>query len=143
MPSTFSLTEALLLAGAAVLVTMIVHGWWTARKADPRRPNFLGHGRQEPSLGSREKKAETPSTMDSVLDVLSAGDTAFAAQARADTLPMVAQKPRPQRRISRPQIIAQIEFHFDAMRIHMFFDHTATLSPTQNIQEPSEYIFKI
>jgi ZipA, C-terminal FtsZ-binding domain len=86
-PMTFSLTEALMLAGAAVLVALLLHGWWIARRAKPRDASPLADlRRNEPSL---PRDGDSPSVLESVLDVLHEGDAATHANAHADTLPMV------------------------------------------------------
>lgn len=106
---TFTLTEALLLAGAAVLVTLVLHGWWVARRADPRKPDANGEAqRLEPGLSAQNSPQGPPSALDSVLDVLAAGDAAYSGSSHADTLPMVVQKPRAARRTS-PRLDALID----------------------------------
>ena len=47
---TFSLTEALMLAGGAVLLALLIHGWWIARRARPRDALSLESQRNEPGL---------------------------------------------------------------------------------------------
>ncbi len=89
-PLTFSLTEALLLAGVAVLVALMLHGWWLARRARPRDADLPDSRRTEPGLHS-SGDAGAPSAMDSVLDALHEGDAAAHANAHADTLPMVSR----------------------------------------------------
>jgi hypothetical protein len=100
MDRTFTLTEALLIAGGAVLLTLLVHGWWVARKASPRRPEPSAGPRAEPQLDEQGHPLPQASKLDSVMDVLSAGDSAFTATHHADTLPMVVHKARPARRPS-------------------------------------------
>lgn len=108
MDRTFTLTEALLIAGGAVMVTLLIHGWWVARRADPRRPEPVRGARTEPELDTAGQPVAANSKLDSVLDVLSAGDSAFTATAHADTQPMVVQTPRPPRRPS-PRLDALID----------------------------------
>jgi len=87
---TFTLTEALLLAGAAVLVALLIHGWWIARRARPRDAQLPDKQRTEPGLTSSAEADASP--LNSVLDALHAGDAAAqAANAHADTLPMVTR----------------------------------------------------
>ncbi|MFG6449190.1 cell division protein FtsZ [Roseateles sp. BYS180W] len=48
----WNLTSLLALTGAVVLVGVVVHGWWQARRAGPRQaPVLPREQRQEPSLG--------------------------------------------------------------------------------------------
>jgi hypothetical protein len=100
MDRTFTLTEALLIAGGAVLLTLLIHGWWVARKASPKRPQPNDGVRAEPQLDAEGHPLPQPSKLDSVMDALSAGDSAFTGFQHADTLPMVAPKARPARRPS-------------------------------------------
>jgi hypothetical protein len=87
---TFSLTEALMLAGAAVLLALLIHGWWIARRARPRDALSPDLQRNEPGLGGSSGK--DGDALASVLDALHAGDAAAqAANAHADTLPMVTR----------------------------------------------------
>lgn len=88
---TFTLTEALMLAGAAVMLALLVHGWWLARRARPRDAEpARGTLRSEPGLGG--SAAPAPDALESVLDVLHEGDAAAASvNAHADTLPMVVR----------------------------------------------------
>jgi hypothetical protein len=88
---TFTLTEALTLAGAAVLMALLVHGWWIARRARPRDAETPESRRTEPGMaGSIEASGDD--ALASVLDVLHAGDAAAqAANAHADTLPMISR----------------------------------------------------
>lgn len=112
-----SLLHMLLLAGALLLLVLLVQGWWTARRADPRRAEGERQcelERQEPRLESHAP-AGAPSVMDSVLDALSAGDAAQHAVAHADTQPMVVHKPRTARRA--------------AARLDALIDVIATLHP--------------
>lgn len=87
---TFTLTEALMLAGAAVLVALLLHGWWIARRARPRDAELPAPDsvRTEPGLGTAHA---APDAMESVLDALHEGDAAAQANAHADTLPMVTR----------------------------------------------------
>lgn len=100
-PMSFSLTEALMLAGACVLVALMLHGWWIARRARPRdAESSLEPRRTEPGLNA---PGSTPhDAMESVLDALHEGDAAaMAANAHADTLPMVTRSAprRPSQRL--------------------------------------------
>ncbi len=86
---TFTLTEALMLAGAAVLLALMLHGWWIARRARPRDAAPPDARRTEPGLGPVDKDGDA---LSSVLDALHAGDAAAqAANAHADTLPMITR----------------------------------------------------
>jgi ZipA, C-terminal FtsZ-binding domain len=89
---SFTLTEALMLAGAAVLLALLVHGWWAARRAKPREAILQEAHRTEPGLSPAQvgQGGTQPSAMASVLDVLREGDLAAQhANAHADTMPMV------------------------------------------------------
>ena len=90
-PMSFSLTEALMLAGACVLVALMLHGWWIARRARPRdAESSLEPRRTEPGLSAPGSAPHD--AMESVLDALHEGDAiAMAANAHADTLPMVTR----------------------------------------------------
>lgn len=94
---TFSLTEALMLAGGAVLLALLIHGWWIARRARPRDVAPPEARRNEPGLaGAAGPDGEA---MASVLDALHAGDAAaHSANAHADTLPMIT---RPTAKLAR------------------------------------------
>ncbi|MBH9552959.1 cell division protein ZipA C-terminal FtsZ-binding domain-containing protein [Inhella gelatinilytica] len=61
---TFTLTQALMLTGAAVLVALLIQNWWLGRRAAPRRTEPDGP-RQEPGLVST---GETLPTEAAVLD---------------------------------------------------------------------------
>ena len=60
MPS-MSLTTSLALLGAAVLVALLVHGWWQARRSGPRRadPGPAVAERVEPAMGDSPSPAGT------------------------------------------------------------------------------------
>lgn len=89
---TFSLTEALVLAGAAVLLALLVHGWWIARRARPRDAEDSPLVRRsEPGLGQSGPADDPESVLESVLDALHAGDAGSSSSAHADTLPMVTR----------------------------------------------------
>lgn len=93
---TLTLTEALVLAGAAVLVALLVHGWWIARRARPKDAETPDSRRAEPGLAGASASADGDA-LASVLDVLHAGDAAAqSANAHADTLPMIS-RPLPRR----------------------------------------------
>lgn len=94
---TFSLTEALMLAGGAVLLALLIHGWWIARRARPRDVAPPATRRSEPGLsGASEVDG---AALASVLDALHAGDAAAAStNAHADTLPMIT---RPTAKLAR------------------------------------------
>ncbi|MBN8494334.1 MAG: hypothetical protein J0M00_23200 [Burkholderiales bacterium] len=36
-----SLTVALAILGAVLLVALLLHGWWSARRASPRQPDAV------------------------------------------------------------------------------------------------------
>lgn len=88
---TFSLTEALALAGGAALLALLIHGWWLARRARPLDAEQPASAkRAEPALDS----VQPDDALESVLDALHAGDAAAAAaaaSAHGDTLPMVTR----------------------------------------------------
>jgi hypothetical protein len=47
-----SLTAGLAIAGAAVLLALLLHGWWSARRASPRQPDATQAAKRvEPTLG--------------------------------------------------------------------------------------------
>lgn len=102
-PMTFTLTEALMLAGAAVMLALLVHGWWIARRARPRdAEEATPLRRSEPGMGSSAApREEGAAALESVLDVLGPGDlhAGPVSQQHEDTLPMVT---RP--RVSRPSL---------------------------------------
>ncbi|MFO1250391.1 MAG: cell division protein ZipA C-terminal FtsZ-binding domain-containing protein [Inhella sp.] len=107
---TLTLTQALMLAGAAVLLALLVQGWWISRKAGPRRPEPDSLPRQEPGLGGQGERGGDGGVMESVLDVLHEGDAAAAhANAHADTLPMVVRKAQSTQRRSGPRLDALID----------------------------------
>lgn len=107
---TFTLTQALMLAGAAVLLALLIQGWWTSRRAGPRRVETDSPQRQEPGLGQGSVGEAGPSKMESVLDALHAGDAAAShANAHADTLPMVVRKAAGAARRSSPRLDALID----------------------------------
>ncbi|MFN7693792.1 MAG: cell division protein ZipA C-terminal FtsZ-binding domain-containing protein [Burkholderiales bacterium] len=89
-PLSFSLTEALLIAGVAVLIALMLHGWWLARRARPRSAEATEARRTEPGLQSQSGIGQTDA-MESVLDALHEGDAAAHANAHADTLPMISR----------------------------------------------------
>ena len=95
---TLTLTQALMLAGAAVLLALLIQGWWVSRRAGPKRAQDSQLPRQEPGLGAPTETV-APNVMASVLDVLHEGDALAAhANAHADTLPMVVRKAAQARR---------------------------------------------
>ena len=55
MTTDWNLTTLLAALGGVVLVGLLAQGWWTARKAGPRRPEPVvpAGDRQEPSLGAQ------------------------------------------------------------------------------------------
>lgn len=68
-----SLTVALLALAAAVLVALLLHGWWSVRQAAPRRPQpQLGGSRVEPELGADIGAAASPAVGGQIAPVLSA-----------------------------------------------------------------------
>lgn len=109
MPAmTLTLTQALMLAGAAVLLALLIQGWWVSRRAGPKRPESIGEARQEPGLAGAG--GAQPSVMESVLDVLHEGDAAANyANAHADTLPMVVRKAQAATRRGGPRLDALID----------------------------------
>ncbi|WP_374660116.1 cell division protein ZipA C-terminal FtsZ-binding domain-containing protein [Inhella sp.] len=88
---SFTLTEALMLAGAAVMLALLIHGWWLARRARPRDVHPGNEAvRAEPGLGATAPNSSE--ALESVLDVLHEGDAAASTLgAHADTLPMVVR----------------------------------------------------
>lgn len=58
-----SLTVALGIAGAALLLALLLHGWWSARRAGPRRADAgPAPARVEPSLGDALAAPPGPAT---------------------------------------------------------------------------------
>ncbi|MBS0595432.1 MAG: cell division protein FtsZ [Proteobacteria bacterium] len=58
-----SLTMALAIAGAVLLLALLAHGWWNARRASPRRadpPSAAAAARIEPSLDAADDPAAAP-----------------------------------------------------------------------------------
>ena len=58
-----SLTQALLAAAALVLMGLLLHGWWSARKLEPKKaaaaPDSVSSDRTEPSLGTSAADDDT------------------------------------------------------------------------------------
>lgn len=119
-PMTFTLTEALILAGAAVMLALLLHGWWIARRARPRDvPEASPLRRSEPGLGlaaGSDADGASAQTIESVLDLLEPGDQAASATApHDDTLPMVTRT-RPRRASLRldPLVDVLATLHLDS-----------------------------
>ena len=69
-----SLTVALAILGAVVLLALLAHGWWSARRASPRQADAaLPSQRVEPGFG--EHRSGTP--------LGDAADPALTAERRA------------------------------------------------------------
>ena len=63
-----SLTVALTILGAVVLLALLGHGWWSARRASPRQADapLAAPQRVEPALGDALPQAPLPAADDAV-----------------------------------------------------------------------------
>lgn len=65
----WTLTEGLGALGGAILLALLGHGWWQARKASPRQPRQAeGGARHEPRLGGDSQPAELSGQDDTLID---------------------------------------------------------------------------
>jgi hypothetical protein len=81
-----SLTLALAILGVAVLVALLLHGWWSARRASPRRADAeLATQRVDPALGDT-LGVTIADTRDGSVDVAERRAPATRRQARLDAL---------------------------------------------------------
>ena len=113
MTSDWNLTSLLAALGGVVLVGVLAQGWWSARRAGPRRAQeAVPADRHEPSLGAAGAAAiEEPA----VLPALSMDGAPAGTPGGGDTVPAVvrARKPAP-----RP-----------SSRIDALIDAIATITP--------------
>jgi len=113
-----SLTQALLLAAAGVVVLVLVQGWWSARRATPRRAapdTRSGAGRVEPALGeavaapaAAELRAPGPrrsARLDALIDAI----VPMTLEAPVSGEHLLAHLPSTRRAGSKPLIIEGLD----------------------------------
>lgn len=91
MTSDWSLTSLLAALGGAVLAGVLIQGWWSARRAGPRRAAPPAQERQEPGLaGAAAGEAQAPALDEVAAAVLPALD---------DTVPSALRVRKPSTRV--------------------------------------------
>lgn len=95
MTTDWSLTTLLAALGGVVLVGLLAQGWWSARRAGPRRAEAVPPAdRQEPSLGGGTPDASGADADTPLVDV-----DPHAIPALDDTVPAVVRARKPSTRI--------------------------------------------
>ncbi|MEY4412838.1 MAG: hypothetical protein RIQ53_131 [Pseudomonadota bacterium] len=92
----WTLTEGLGALGGAILLALVGHGWWQARKAGPRqaRPTDAG-GRHEPRLGGDSHPASLPAEDDPLIDAVSGLPESATDEPGSAGTPLTAESRRP------------------------------------------------
>jgi hypothetical protein len=104
MTTDWNLTTLLAALGGVVLVGLLAQGWWSARKAGPRRAETIvpAGDRQEPSLGGAAgggAKGESPVTLDGRADGEALDSRAMDLRALDERVPAMARARKASTRI--------------------------------------------
>ncbi len=102
MTTDWNLTTLLAALGGVVLVGLLAQGWWSARKAGPRRaePIVPAGDRQEPSLGAGgAATGQSPVTLDGTADGEAVDSRTMDLRTLDETVPAMARARKASTRI--------------------------------------------